>query len=202
MAAGAGGSLAGAGGCGFCPFVACLPPISVTVTAPADIAALEGYVEDQATGATLGDLQCYPGSTTPCTWNCQFFQFTITGGDYSIVLSAPGYKSKTIDFTVTQPQDCGCCGCRCGIGYQGSAVLEPDGSGTPECCSTLVDTANCGACGQACDTGLACQNGECVAPCLGEGSSCDGGGSACCGGLTCCSGAASAPRYCYAACPP
>jgi hypothetical protein len=179
-----------------------LPPVSVTVTAPAGIVSLAGELESHATGTSLGSLQCYANGGTPCTWNCQFYQTPIPDGDYSIVLSAPGYQEKTIDFTVEQPQNCGCCGCGCGIGYQGTASLEPDGSGTPECCSTLLDAANCGACGNACDPGLACSNGSCVAPCLAEGSSCDGAGDTCCGGLTCCSGAASAPRHCYAACPP
>jgi hypothetical protein len=200
-AAGAGGSLAGAGGCGICPFVACLPPIMVTVTAPGNITALEGQLEDRATGTPLGALQCYPQNTSPCTWSCQFYEVGLGTADYSIVLSAPGYEEKTIDFSVEAPQNCGCCGCGCGVGYSGETALEPDGSTTPACCSTLADTTNCGSCGNQCDTGLACSNGECTAPCLPEGSICDGGG-ACCSGLTCCSGTASASRHCYAACPP
>lgn len=201
--AGAGGSLGGTGGCGVCPRVACLPPITITVTASGGIAALKGQVESNTTGTTLGDLLCSPsGPAGSCSWSCQFLQFQIPNGDYTIVLSAPGYEDKSVDFTVTQPTNCGCCGCGCGIGYQGTTTLEPDGSGTPECCSTLVtDTTNCGACGHACEAGQACSNGECVDPCLPEGSGCDGAGATCCGTLFCCSGAGGAPRFCYSTCP-
>jgi len=165
--AGAGGTVAGAGGCtGICPRVACLPPISINVTGGANIAALTGHVENATTGDTLGDLQCYPsGPAGACGWNCQFYQFQIPNGDYTIVLDAPGYESKSVDFTVTQPTNCGCCGCGCGIGYQGSVMLEPDGNDIPECCSTLVvDTANCGTCGNVCQNNQACSNGACVDP--------------------------------------
>lgn len=161
---GAGGSLGGTGGCGVCAAVACLPPITITVTASGNIAALKGHVENDTTGTKLGDLQCSPsGLAGSCSWSCQYFQTQIPNGDYTIVLSAPGYEDKTVDFTVTQPTNCGCCGCTCGVGYQGTTMLDPDGSGVPECCSTLVvDTGNCGACGHACQSGEACSNGECV----------------------------------------
>jgi hypothetical protein len=165
--AGTGGSAAGAGGCtAICPRIACFPPVSINVSGGAGIAALTGHVESATTGTALGDLQCYPsGPSGSCGWNCQYNQFQIPNGDYTIVLEAPGYESTSVDFTVAQPTSCGCCGCGCAVGYQGSVVLEPDGSGIPECCSTLVvDTANCGACGHACQAGQACSSGECVDP--------------------------------------
>jgi hypothetical protein len=173
----------------------------ITVTAEGGITELTGQVESKTTGTTLGDLQCYAGGGTPCTWTCQFYQFQVANGDYTIALSAPGYESKSIDFTVVQATNCGCCGCGCGIGYQGTTTLEPDGSGTPECCSALTDATNCGACGHTCESGQSCSNGECTDPCLPEGSGCDGAGATCCGTLFCCSGAGGAPRQCYATCP-
>jgi hypothetical protein len=202
--AGAGGSIAGAGGCtGICPRIACAAPVTIGVTAPGGIAGLEGTLENDTTGATVGALQCYPSALQDsCYWSCQYYQTQIPDGDYTIVISAPGYVTKNVDFTVEQPTNCGCCGCVCGTAYHGTTELEPDGSGAPECCSTLNETSNCGSCGHACEGGQTCSNGECVTPCLGEGSGCDGAGATCCSGLTCCSGAQSAPRQCYSACPP
>ena len=163
-AAGSGGSQGGVGGCGICVVAACAPPVTVSVTAPGNIAALQGQLENRTTGATLGPLQCFPGGPAPCTWSCQFYQSQLGTADYAIVLAAPGYKEATIDFSVEVPQNCGCCGCRCTPGYIGDTELEPNSSATPDCCSTLADTANCGTCGNSCASGLACVEGECTDP--------------------------------------
>jgi len=200
-AAGAGGSVAGAGGCGPCIRVACLPPVTISVTAPGNVAGLTGELESSTTGTTLGPLQCYPDGGATCSWHCQYYQTQLPDGDYTIVLTAPGYATKNVDFTVTNPTNCGCCGCGCGVGYQGSAALEPDGSATPECCSTLNEMSNCGSCGNACDSGQTCTSGVCEKACLAQGAGCDATPTGCCSGLFCCSGAGGAPRFCYAQCP-
>jgi hypothetical protein len=101
---------------------------------------------------------------SPCTWTCQSNAiYTLADGDYSVTLSAPGYASKTIDFTVTNPTNCGCCGCGCTIGVQSSVELEPDSTiQSGGCCADLEnDERNCGACGRQCPANM-CSNGSCL----------------------------------------
>jgi hypothetical protein len=200
--AGTGGTVAGSAGCGFCPFVACAPPISLQVTAPADIVDLTGEVTNVTTGTKLGDLQCYPnGGVGACTWYCTFYQIAIGGGDYSIELTAPSYQTQTIEFSVPTPTNCGCCGCGCGGGYSGTVELVSNAAAPPECCAARdSDAMNCGTCGNACASGEVCNSGVCGPLCSGSGAGCSDGGQPCCSGLTCCAANASGQRQCLASC--
>lgn len=201
-AAGAGGTVAGSAGCGFCPFVACAPAVTLTVTGGETLADVEGTIRNASSGAELGALSCFPNGGTPCSWYCQFYQLALGDGDYAIELSAPGYGNKTVEFSVQNPTNCGCCGCGCGPGYTGDTALEPDGGEIPACCAALAgDTRNCGACGNECETGYTCTEGECTEICSGPSTGCSGSTYPCCAGLTCCPPDSLGQRQCLESCP-
>jgi hypothetical protein len=200
--AGVGGAVAGSAGCGFCPFVACPPAVSVTVTGTDQLANLQGKVVDTATSTTLGELICYPNGGTPCAWSCQLYQLSNGSGHYSIELDAPGYASKAIEFSVSTPTNCGCCGCGCTAAFDDSTELEPDGSEIPNCCAALsTDSRNCGTCGNICDSGYTCTDGECTEICSLDGAGCANVNYMCCAGLTCCPPDSLGQRQCRATCP-
>jgi hypothetical protein len=109
------------------------------------------------------NVNCYAYTSTACEWTCQSTDYRLPDGDYSVTITAPGYADKTVDFTVTNPTNCGCCGCLCGAGYQGTVELVPSGTPTTTgcCANTDSDPNNCGACGRKCPAN-GCGAGKCL----------------------------------------
>lgn len=79
------------------------------------------------------------------------------------------------------PENCGACGNRCGVGqvcFQGACGTSC-GTGTtqcgPSCVDTKVDGQNCGACGTKCSAGEVCSGGKCGLPCQAGLTMCTAG---------------------------
>jgi len=161
-AAGSGG-VAGSGTCGPCPGVACGPPFEATVSAPSG-AMISNLT---ATGDNGLEITCSSNgqSGAGCAWTCQSTIFQLRDGDYTVTFSAPGYDAAEVTFTVTNPTNCGCCGCPCHTERFDMVMLSPNGDDPGACCTSLeTDAENCGSCGHACTTAFHCTNGDCVGP--------------------------------------
>jgi hypothetical protein len=163
-AAGSGGSgLGGSGGTcsGECPTYACEPVVALTVEV--DSSGGAGVIQNLKAEGVGVHVTCTAFGGTPCMWMCRSQEYELPGGDYSVTLSAPGYASKTIDFTITPPTNCGCCGCGCTVGAQETVKLTPDSTlQSGGCCADLEsDSSNCGACGRTCPANM-CFNGSCA----------------------------------------
>ena len=91
-------------GCG-CDDVACEPcgpgGILVSVFDEASEAAIEGA------SVTTGESTCEVApATTEGTYQCD-----VPPGSYTIVVEAPGYAPPTIEATLQEEEDPGCCSC-------------------------------------------------------------------------------------------
>jgi hypothetical protein len=106
------------------------------------------------------DIDCTPAGTEPCQWMCQSVNYQLPSGDYAVTISAPGFDSSTIEFSVAPTTGCGCCGCPCSFGYNGQVMLEGPGEMDGCCTDRQSDPANCGQCGNVCSTGT-CNAGQC-----------------------------------------
>jgi hypothetical protein len=164
-AGGSGGSFArgGSGGdCGPCPGAACQQPLTLMISADAEVAPANlSKVEVIVVEGTSVTLDCYGYSD--CSVNCQSLEYQLTDGHYAVNIAAPGFVPTLHEFDIVNPTNCGCCGC-CPGSYYGLVTLVPDGSELETCCADLMnDALNCGSCGLACDAGLSCVEGSCVA---------------------------------------
>ena len=149
--------------CGPCPGAACGPPFEATVTAQG-----AGMITNlQAVGDHGLMISCFanPQGNSACTWTCQSDAVPLSDGDYTVTVSAPGYDSTEITFTVTSPTNCGCCGCPCHTERFDQVVLTPNGDDLSACCADLeTDSENCGSCGHACSLAFHCSKGDCLGP--------------------------------------
>lgn len=173
VGAGGGAGAPGSGGCGPCPAYAC-PPGAVTLFVNAPNGGVVGSLSADA--SSVG-LSC---TRNGCGFVCRSTAPSLPDGSYEIKLTAPGYSTAVVPFTIANPTDCGCCGC-CPGSFQDTVTLQPDGSPITGCCSDLQsDPMNCGKCGHACPAGGSCSGGLCqpaLGPCLGPAdgfSSCNG----------------------------
>ncbi len=174
-ATGTGGASGGAGvsgfsGCGPCPGVACSQnAITLNVTAPGMSGGSNGVVGSIAVQASGVTLDC---TRSGCGFVCTSGGL-LANGNYSVALTAPGYQTTTIQVAVTNPTDCGCCGC-CPFSTYQQVSLVPDGSPITGCCADLMtDPNNCGNCGKTCTSGSSCSAGNCTpvfAPCVTSAS--------------------------------
>jgi len=177
---------AGFAGCGPCPGYAC-PPSAVMLFVQAPNGGVIGSLTVDSPGA---GMDC---ARNGCGFVCRSTETKLPDGSYQVTLKAPGYGAKLVPFTITNPTQCGCCGC-CPGAFQQNVTLEPDGSPITGCCSDLqTDPMNCGTCGHACTAGASCSAGQCqpaLGPCLGPTS----------GFLSCNAYCASLGRACVPAC--
>jgi hypothetical protein len=160
------------GGCGPCPAAACNPETLVLQVTGLDSGSVVGSLVVQADGV---DFTC---TRLGCGFRCST-QAQLADGTYSIELSAPGYRTQSIQVEVVSPTSCGCCGC-CPFSATRDVVLEPDGSPITGCCAdVMTDPNNCGTCGKACSPDAWCAAGKCTpvfAPCIAASdgfASCD-----------------------------
>lgn len=159
-----GGSSSGAAGgtdqCGACPGYACSTVVMLQIApdpavAPANLSQLD------VSGEGL-ELECSPNAD--CTVSCFSNQYQIPDGHYSLVITAPGFLSQTLEFDAVNPTNCGCCGC-CPFSFSQQVTLTSDGSAVESCCAdTRSDAMNCGGCGIACLDGESCVEGTCQVP--------------------------------------
>jgi hypothetical protein len=161
-----GAAAGGTGGVCLCTAVACLPAVDLTIVPESGSGAT--VIQDLTAVGNGLELTCYTYGGTSCEWTCQSTAFNLSSGDYSVTLSAPGYDSRTVEFSVAPQTNCGCCGCACGNGDQETVSLHPAEAATPAgCCADLQnDAKNCGSCGTVCPLGL-CESGKC-APAWGQ----------------------------------
>ncbi|HUB09144.1 MAG TPA: hypothetical protein VMB50_19215 [Myxococcales bacterium] len=162
-----------------------------------------------------GGFGCAPGTTclagscvssSGCNGPFGFCQ----AGDGNVGACCQDFLATTCADLATDPQNCGGCGEQCPsgqtcangvcsgsvspcLGGRRGAYCDLDAGPAFVCClgggcpDLETDSANCGYCGNACQTGLACLNGQCLATtCTSTtaGQTCeegDGGLGGCCG---------------------
>jgi hypothetical protein len=159
-AAASGGASAtgGAVECGPCPGAACAPPLMLTVqTISAQAISFYGL---EVTGADV-TLNCNSSSCGQVTCTSESL---LADGHYSVEVGSPAFTPKKVEFHITNPTDCGCCGC-CPGSAQVTVTLDPVENPPEEllCCADLAsDDDNCGACGNVCTPRYSCRGGECI----------------------------------------
>jgi len=150
----------GTGGSCLCPATACLVALTLTVEPqPGSGATVIQGLKVEGSGL---EVTCFAFTGTTCEWRCESSEYRLADGDYSATITAPGYSPKTVEFSVTNPTNCGCCGC-CPGTYQATVDLVPSGEPpTSGCCADLDnDVNNCGACGRKCPAN-GCSGGKCT----------------------------------------
>lgn len=178
--------------CGACP-----SPVSLRVTL--------GSADDGPVAVTGADVGCV--ESDPGTWVCNGGDVAV--GDHTITVSAPGYVSRELSFTIT-PAPAGCCTCR--GSYEDDITLErtsPGDGGPPGDASTddagapdagAADAATCNPAavrfpagdslteGTLCDDVFVCVSGPDEAAAVMAASSrfvCSSSGEGVCAGPTC-----------------
>jgi hypothetical protein len=156
---GAGGTVAGAAGCGTCPrnVLLCEPQVSFTILA--NVGAQSSEISDLTADVPGVPFSCKPlPGRSPCQWEC-VPSAIVPVGQYTATISAPGYETATVEFDLTTP--CGCCSCRCAQRWRAEVQLSPAADPAPACCAALAtDPNNCGECGRVCPQGV-CTAGTC-----------------------------------------
>src|SRR4051794_927552 len=110
-------SASAAVGCNDCSLHSCpYSPPGIVVYAGADGGAVAvSGVEATLTGATTVTMACAPSANSPTATSCSWPGDTpVTPGTYSLVVTAPGYRSKELSATVSDvpASHCGCPGVR------------------------------------------------------------------------------------------
>jgi hypothetical protein len=152
--------VAGSAGTCSCAGFAWEPAVTLTVVPQASSGAT--IIQNlKADGGDL-DITCSPGKGADCRWLCQSLSARVSDGTYVITLRADDYEPYAVKLDVTNPPNCGCCGCPWGGDSDQMIELVPSGtSNSGNCCADLdKDPLNCGACGHAC--GSLCVDGKCV----------------------------------------
>jgi hypothetical protein len=129
---GGGYGTGGSGGCGPCPGYACMG-MTFNVAAEADASVAIANLTASSPGLTV---TCYPSGTG---YQCSAAQ--AADGDHTITFSAPGFDPGSTVVHVTNPTDCGCCGC-CPFSTSQQITLHPNGKPAGGCSD--ASAADCG----------------------------------------------------------
>ena len=100
-----------AGGGQTCPYSCPAARLGASVAVVTMPAAVVNGVEAVLTGPVNGNMKCQPNppvSSVVCDWPVE--AVAVVPGTYSLEVSAPGYKTTTIQVEVTTPPP-GPCGC-------------------------------------------------------------------------------------------